>query len=232
MTTLLLTEKRNVVADIWSFTFSVPPNLVWSGGCHTVVMLDHQNPDDRGTARALSIASLPFEHAITFLTHCPEECSTFKRALRNLPTGGSVTITPPQPSFATPWESGRAVFIVGGVGSAAVRSLLVERDREGASFDARVIYHAPKGEHLFQEDFNALAKKHPDLTVEYRVVNDLHEQGGVKQVSQQPGAKFYFSGVYTREMLLHDEIAEHVAGPASPEREEVEAMAKMSGLLK
>jgi hypothetical protein len=79
---------------------------------------------------------------------------------------------------------------------------------------------------------NALAKKHPDLTVEYRVVNDLHEQGGVKQVSQQPGAKFYFSGVYTREMLLHDEIAEHVAGPASPEREEVEAMAKMSGLLK
>jgi ferredoxin-NADP reductase len=231
MITTRLQHKELLVAVIWRFTFEVPRHFSWEGGQHAIVIVENDNMDDRGNARPLSIITAPFENSLQFVTHIPADASTFKRALRDLEIGDSITLTLPQASFQSELGADPAVFVVGGIGAGSIRSLLMDKDHQGVDLHVRLIYYAADGQHLFKKDFDAIASKHKGCSVEYLVAEDLHEKGGIKEVERRMDAKYYFSGVYTRELLSHDQIPEHVAGPFSDERREVELLARAAGLI-
>lgn len=226
-----LVSKQCVVADIWSFRFEVPHGFSWHGGQHVVVILEHEGMDDRGNSRALSIATAPHEKVLQFITHCPDQGSSFKRALKALPISGTITITPAEDSFQAGFGDGPTTLLVGGVGMTTIRAVLMDRDHAGKALPDTLMYYAPAGQHLFKTDLDGLAARHPEFSVHYVVSEDLKEKGGIKEVEQRPDATYVFSGVYTREMLAHGEIAGRVAGPETDERKEVELLSKVTGLL-
>lgn len=231
MFTPRLVHKEQLVADIWSFVFDIPPHFEWKGGDHTVVIVEHENPDDRGNARALSFATLPFEGSLQLVTHCPEEGSTFKRALRDLEVGKTVTMTEAEPSFESEYKAAPAVFLVGGIGSVAVRSLLIDHDHRGDELNGRLIFYAQAGQHLFKKDFDALALRHPGFSVDYFTAEGLEEKGGIKEVEKRDGTLYYFAGIYSHEKLSLTEIAEQVSAEPTEGRKEVEFLSKLGKLL-
>ena len=231
MVTLILKEKILLAADIWSFSFEVPRHFSWEGGQHIVAILEHPHPDNRGTARALSLASAPFEGQVRLISHFPEGGSTFKQALRALPVGSQLQATEPQDSFLHEGQPFPDVFVAGGVGCATIRSLLLDRDHLGETLTARLLYYAPSGQHLFREDFDLLAERQEDFTVKYLVAEELHEQGGIKEVESRPDATYCFSGVYARETLHPGMVAEQAKKMNGEERTEVELLAKAVGLI-
>jgi len=230
MYNLILKTKVLLTADIWSFSFEVPRHFSWKGGQHIVAILAHSNPDNRGTARALSLASAPFEGHINLVTHCPENGSTFKHALRDLPVGGQLQATEPQDSFLREGQPFPEVFITGGVGCATIRALLLDRDHQKEVLAGKLLYYAPFGQHLFQEELNQLAERQDGFTVKYLTAQDLHEQGGIKEVENRTDATYCFSGVYARETLHPDMVAQQVKKMTGEERAEVELLAQIAGL--
>lgn len=231
MFTLLLHEKTVLTSDIWSFVFGVPRHFSWEGGQHIVAILEHANPDSRGTARALSLASAPFEGQIRLVTHCPEKCSSFKQALCNLPVGGQLLATDPQDSFLREGQPFPEVFVAGGIGCATIRSLLLDRDHMGQALRARLLYYAPSGQHLFKRELDELAERQAGFTVKYLTDEQLHEQGGIKEVESRRDATYCFSGVYARETLRLGTITDQAQAIGGEERTEVELLAKVAGLI-
>jgi len=226
-----LLRKENLVADIWSFTFEVPHHFEWQGGQHVVVILEHPNPDSRGTARALSIATAPFEKSLVLITHCPDEGSSFKYALRDLKLGATVQMTPPQASFHADFTGEPTVIVAGGVGAVAIRSMLMDADHQGTSISCRLAYYAPSNQHLFKDDFELLAKKQPGFSVQYLIDENLQEVGALKETEDRSAGHYYFSGVYAREVVSAEELQAPVSESSSEARKEVERLAKMSGLV-
>ena len=230
MVTLTLKEKVLLTSDIWSFSFDAPRDFTWEGGQHTVAILEHPNPDNRGAARALSLASAPFEGWVRLVTHCPKKGSTFKQALRDLPVGGQLQATDPQDSFLHEGRPFPDVFVAGGIGCATIRSLLLDRDHLGETLRSRLLYYAPSGQHLFREELDRLAERQDGFSVKYLTADNLQEKGGIKEVESRPDATYCFSGVYARETLRSDTIADHSKKMEGEERIEIELLAKVAGL--
>jgi ferredoxin-NADP reductase len=203
-----LRSKKNLVADIWQFVFVVPHEFTWHGGQHVVAIVQHERADSSGISRALSIASAPHERQLVFVTHCPRAGSTYKQALKNLQVGDEISLTAAQDSFVANRPSGPCVYLAGGVGCAAIRSLLTDLDHALAGGVTGEVYcYAPSGEQLFHEDFTTLATRNPGLKISFLQLDGLHEVGGIKNVELRGDTTYYFSGVYAREMHTGSELA-------------------------
>ncbi|HSI21084.1 MAG TPA: FAD-dependent oxidoreductase [Verrucomicrobiae bacterium] len=235
MTSLTLKDKQVLSGDICLFTFHKPHGFQWIAGQHVVVFLDHPNPDDKGITRALSMVTASQEKDIQFITHASEVGSTFKRALRSLPVGGTVQVTPAQGHFTYHDSPNPALFVAGGVGIGAIRSLLADLDLSGKPIKGRLQYYVTDGPIPFKEYLEELGQRHAGLSVQYVEMQSLHEQGGIKEVESQHDVEIYFSAVYSQELISSAGISreiERLRDLAGPVRNEAELLLHASQLLK
>jgi len=138
--TLTLTDKRQVVANIWLFTFAPSQPLQWIAGQFIKVELPHDRPDTEGTKRFFTIASAPADGHVQIATRLTG--SSFKRALAALPLAGRLNLVDlPAGDFV--WAAGHPrpiVFAAQGIGITPVRSLLRQRLATGQPITATLIY--------------------------------------------------------------------------------------------
>src|SRR5919202_3116470 len=115
-----------------------------------VELLDPPYQDERGARRHITAVTSPTERGVIGLCTRLRD-SAFKRSLAELPVGAEVDVEPPKGKFVLPEDASRPlVFVAGGIGITAFRSMLryiqdtgsphrvtlvySNRDRESAAF--------------------------------------------------------------------------------------------------
>jgi glycine betaine catabolism B len=167
--TLTLIDHKQESSDVESFIFRPDPAFDFIPGQYLRYILDHNNPDDRGTSRLFSIASAPCEGIVQITTKFAPQSSSFKTALRNLHPGGQLNASGPSGSFTYSDPTQPVVFIAGGIGITPFRSILVELDHQNIDAPIILIYSNRTTDIVFKELFDTLVSNHHQLKVIYVV---------------------------------------------------------------
>jgi ferredoxin-NADP reductase len=135
-------EKREVakgtllvVFDLLGEAFDYQP-----GQYFWVELLDPPYEDEKGPRRHISAVTSPTERGVIGLCTRIRD-SAFKRSLAELPVGAEVEVEPPRGKFVLPEDASRAlVFVAGGIGITAFRSMLRYIQDEGLPHRVTLIY--------------------------------------------------------------------------------------------
>jgi NAD(P)H-flavin reductase len=135
-------EKREVakgtllvVFDLLGEEFDYQP-----GQYFWVELLDPPYEDEKGPRRHISAVTSPTERGVIGLCTRIRD-SAFKRSLAELPLGAEVEVEPPRGKFVLPEDASHAlVFVAGGIGITAFRSMLRYIQDEGLPHRVTLIY--------------------------------------------------------------------------------------------
>lgn len=178
---LQLKEKIQESANITTFIFQPETKLDFKPGQFLRYQITDPHPDERGEKRFFSISSAPFENMIQLTTKfVPGDSSTFKKDLQNLNPGDKVETFGPNGSFTLEDPKKQYVFIAGGIGITPFRSILLDLDHNQQPLNIILLYANRSQEALFKDEFENLAKKHPEFKI-YYIVSD-------EPVSETPNA--------------------------------------------
>lgn len=169
---LQLIEKKQAAPDIISFYFRPDSPLIYKPGQFLRYRIPEAIPDARGENRFFSIASAPHEGPVQLTTRfAPDKGSTFKKDLKELEIGQSVEATGPSGHFSMDDPNKQYVFIAGGIGVTPFRAILMDFDHRGLPLNVNLLYANRTKEAIFKDELENLAKKHPELKINY-IVSD------------------------------------------------------------
>jgi ferredoxin-NADP reductase len=192
---LRLVEKRKEAADVKTFLFAPDSDLFWRAGQYLFYKLPHANPDGRGPERYFSIASAPHEKRVMLTTRFSQNGSSFKKALDALPIGGFIEADPPAGDFLVDHVDKPLVFIAGGIGITAFRSILLDLDRRNERLNIRLLYANRNDELVFWNELESLRARKPDLKIDYFTGEKRLDGAEIKRLVKDLGAhRFYVSG--------------------------------------
>jgi ferredoxin-NADP reductase len=119
-----LIDRKIIAEDTMSLSFAKPEGYDFRAGQYCFLKLpDKGFQDKRGLRRHLTIASSPLEKELLFATRITS--SAFKKTLKELSEGETITIEKPLGSFTLPEDTSTPlVFIAGGIGITPFRSML------------------------------------------------------------------------------------------------------------
>lgn len=118
-------HAEQLVNDIWTFYFTIPPGFTYLAGQYAEIIVPHNNTDNRGDSRTLTFSSSPTENLLAVTIKIPEHCSSYKQALSMLRPGDTVRISEPMGDLVLPIQASTPlVFIAGGIGIASFRGML------------------------------------------------------------------------------------------------------------
>jgi ferredoxin-NADP reductase len=229
MYTITLKNREHLAGDIHAFIFEKPHGVTWRAGNHAIFFIEHENPDERGNSRPLSISSAPGDDHLMIISHCPAEGSSFKRALGALQPGATVQMTEPGGEFTLNDDIENPLFVAAGIGIGPVRAILRDREQRGVKLTADLQYYAPDGMFLFQQELQDFSGRHPELNIQF-LAHDIAELGQIKEIEQRLDRKVYMSGVYVQRTEVDqsfDAAEDHVA--AREEAQLVQAAKKLTG---
>ena len=128
--TSVLQNRREVAQGTMAFRFEKPPGWVFTAGQYLdLTLVDPPETDAEGNTRSFSVASAPGEDTLMVATRMRD--TAFKRVLKTMSIGGSVTIEGPSGDLTLPVDSSRpVVLLAGGIGITPFRSMLVHAARE------------------------------------------------------------------------------------------------------
>ncbi len=169
---LQLINKKQENSDTISFFFKPGSVLNWKPGQFLRYQIPDNTPDERGINRFYSIASAPFENRIQLTTKiAPAKGSTFKNDLQKLNPGEIIEGFGPSGSFTVEdvfiSEGKKLCFIAGGIGITPFRSILLDLDQQRKPLNITLLYANRTYNALFKNEFDALAKKHPEFKIYY-----------------------------------------------------------------
>jgi len=198
----LVRELVEEGADVRTFKLVSPDGKVpsYKAGHFFLIRL----PDDSGKLinRPYSVASAPWEDALWF---CIKRKGAFPQFLWKLKAGDKVDADGPYGIFLLRPEDTERVFIGGGVGISALRSMILQTIRDGKV--AHLFHSAHTQDSLiYYKEFEELAKTnpnfrfHPSITGETVPLgwNGSTERIGVEQLKRAlgglDGKTFYLCG--------------------------------------
>jgi ferredoxin-NADP reductase len=124
-----------VVFDLLGKEFDYRP-----GQYFWLQLLDPPYEDEKGPRRHISAVTSPTERGVIGLCTRIRD-SAFKRSLAELPVGVEVEVEPPRGTFVLPEDASRPlVFVAGGIGITAFRSMLRYIQDEGLPHRVTLIY--------------------------------------------------------------------------------------------
>jgi ferredoxin-NADP reductase len=141
---LELREHRERAHGVHELVFASDRRHAFAPGQYAELHVPHAGPDRRGVRRMFSISSPPrSDGTMTFALRVPEQASSFKRALVQLPTGATVRSTGVVGDFLLPRDTAVPVVLVaGGIGVTPFLSQL----RSAPDRDAVLVYGVPAGD--------------------------------------------------------------------------------------
>lgn len=164
---LKLKDKRNEIADVWSFVFEPSEPIEWQAGQFMRFELPHMDEDKKGHERWFTIASPPYEGLIQVTTRMTG--SSFKKALKAMRPGGKITADGLEGGFVWPEVETPVVFVAAGIGVTPYYSMLKQRLQDGAYMPVTAIYGSRTNDILFKEELDSWSVQHPELKVFYKV---------------------------------------------------------------
>jgi ferredoxin-NADP reductase len=148
-----------------AFYFEKPEKFVSTAGQYCdFTLINPKDNDDEGTVRSFTLASAPCEDSLFIATRIRD--TAFKRVLKSLDSGSSITIEGPYGELVLGDEDVPAVFLTGGIGITPVRSMvqqaLFEKNprRLVAFYSNRKPKDAP-----FLDELTRTAEKYPTFTL-------------------------------------------------------------------
>lgn len=171
---LVLFDKKQLSPDTISFYFRPEAPLSWQAGQFMRYRIPLTTPDDRGENRFFSIASAPFEGHIQLTTKFAlEKGSAFKNELQKLAVGQSIEGFGPSGHFTVDDPNLSYVFIAGGIGITPLRAILMDLDNSNLPLNVSLLYANRTKEAVFKDEFEELAKKHPEFKIYYVVSEEV-----------------------------------------------------------
>lgn len=163
-----LIDKKPEIEGVISYIFEPQEPISWKAGQYMRYILDHPSPDDRGTSRFFTISNAPEEKNLRVTTRIAEDKgSSFKSALDQLEVGQSIEALGPMGNFVLDDSEKKAVFLAGGIGITPFRSILVDLDQKNQAINITLLYFNRDENFVFKDEFEQLAKKHPNLKIHY-----------------------------------------------------------------
>ena len=168
-------EKREVakgtllvVFDLLGEDFDYQP-----GQYFWVELLDPPYEDEKGPRRHISAVTSPTERGVIGLCTRIRD-SAFKRSLAELPVGAEVEVEPPRGKFVLPEDASRAlVFVAGGIGITAFRSMLRYIQDEGLPHRVTLIYSDRDRESTpFLDELEEIDRTNPRVTLILTMTDD------------------------------------------------------------
>lgn len=148
---LTLVSKEKVGDEYVVFSFEPNEKIDFSEGQYGLFM--HVNkPVEGRQVRAFSIISSLEEDKIRIATTISEEPSDFKEKLDALEPGDKMSMEGPMGDFTLETDKD-AVFIAGGIGITALRSMIMLMERIGHQ-KGHLIHHEESGMYPFKEELS------------------------------------------------------------------------------
>jgi ferredoxin-NADP reductase len=164
--TSVLQNRREVAQGTMAFRFEKPPGWTFTAGQYLdLTLTDPPETDAEGNTRTFSIASAPSEETLMITTRMRD--TAFKRVLKTMSIGGTVTIEGPSGDLTLPADSDRpVVFLAGGIGITPFRSMLVHATREKLPHRLFLFYSNRRPEDApFLVELRALEKENRRFTL-------------------------------------------------------------------
>ena len=178
-----VTEVGSQSLGLWFEPQGVFPQFI--AGQHVTVVLKNESLSGADKAHTYTIASTPMELP-EILIASKDSPSVFKKALRELKPGDSVTITNPIGDFYLHEGDRPVVMIAGGIGITPFRSMLVQAFHTGITRAIHVLYSNKTADIAFRTELDALAERYPNLQITYTVtVPDASWRGEGRLITRE-----------------------------------------------
>ena len=190
-----LMNKEQLTGDTYSFYFARPSTFEFIPGQYIKMILNIENPDERGISRFFTIASSSTENMFMITTRIIQ--SSFKKTLAALPIGAEVQMRGPHGTFVLDEQDPRGkVYLAGGIGITPSRSMLVYmRDKNLNTPMTLIVSFSERSGLIFYDELNSLANK--VRKVVYIVTAEegrIDEEKIRKNVPDLLDSLFYISG--------------------------------------
>lgn len=152
---------------IYTFFFKPEKPLRYDAGQFTELTIHHDNPDERGIRRWLTLSSKPSDDLFSITTRIVPDSSSYKKTLQTLQKNTQVVVSEPMGDFVLPKdESIPLVFVAAGVGITPFHSMVTHLHETKHRRPIKFI-HAVKNEDdiIFQKSFDATGL-HTTIVVE------------------------------------------------------------------
>jgi ferredoxin-NADP reductase len=178
-------EKREVakgtllvVFDLRGEAFDYQP-----GQYFWVELLDPPYEDEKGPRRHISAVTSPSERGVIGLCTRVRD-SAFKRSLAELPVGAEVEVEPPRGKFVLPEDASHAlVFVAGGIGITAFRSMLRYIQDEGLPHRVTLIYSNRDRESTpFLDELEEIERTNPRVRLILTMTDDQGWSGERRRI--------------------------------------------------
>ncbi len=192
---LILERIKQETADAFTFIWRPEAPLAWKAGQYLHYTLPHDNPDSRKTERFFTNAAAPVEQRVQITTKITDKASTFKKAMRALPIGGTIEATGPEGDFVADDPSAPMVFIAGGIGITPFRSIILDLDHRELPMDILLMYASATADAVFKDELEAAAARNPGLKIRYYIGDDRIDEAKIRAAVPDLGKPiFYVSG--------------------------------------
>lgn len=159
-----------IARETMAFYFAKPDGFAFKAGQYgDFEVIDPQETDTGGNIRTFSLASAPHEPELMIATRMQD--SAYKRALRALQPGDSMTLRSFGGSFALHNKHERpAVMIAGGIGITMFRSLLLDAAERGLPHQITLVYsNRTADDAAFLEDLERAQKKNHNFKFAHHI---------------------------------------------------------------
>lgn len=190
---LTLTSKVQLFNDVTTFTLQPESQVEWKAGQYFHYILNHENPDDRGTERWFTISSAPFEKNLSITTRfAKEKGSSFKNALRDMNIGDQIEGDGPEGDFVVEDLSKKYVFIAGGIGITPFRSILAQINNENMQIKCDLLYANKTEEYVFESELNQIAVSQNDFRIHKFTGDRLILEEDIVKISPNLNESIYY----------------------------------------
>src|SRR3989344_2592493 len=190
-----LIKKEQLTGDTYSFYFTRPSTFEFIPGQYIKMILNIENPDERGISRFFTIASSSTENMFMITTRIIQ--SSFKKTLAALPIGAEVQMRGPHGTFVLDEQDPRGkVYLAGGIGITPARSMLVYLRDKNLNIPFTLMVSFSNGnEIIFQDELSSLSNN--DRKIIYVVTSEegrIDEEKIKKNAPDFLSSLFYISG--------------------------------------
>lgn len=151
---LRLEARRDLTPTVRELTFRAARSFTFSPGQYLELDVPHRRPDARGTRREFSIASAPEDLPTVRIAFKDGSQSSYKRALADVPVGGTLAVTGVWGDFVLPSRPTSPVLLVAaGIGVTPFVSQLRHLTATGQTRDVVLVYVVSEASELaFRDD--------------------------------------------------------------------------------
>lgn len=135
-----LLNKEEVAESTMTFHFEKPAAMTYVAGQYLHwEIVNPAETDEKGTMRAFTLASAPYESSIMATTRMRD--SAYKRDLMAMEIGDEVELDEPQGDLVLHEDPERAaVFVTGGIGITPVRSMVLQSIHDDSGHPLHIFY--------------------------------------------------------------------------------------------